>query len=146
MEEKPPKDANEGVRRFLTDFRSHAERRSFEERRVGERRAVDVDADEDRRGSEDRRDTYDRREMLLDRRRVSSEWFIREHAEFIRKALVDTEIDVACPRCGGDLLLGPPVQRGNKLVRHVHCTVCRHRVTIADAREHSEAGGHGEGS
>jgi DNA-directed RNA polymerase subunit RPC12/RpoP len=143
MGDKTPKDPHEGVRRFLTDFRSHTERRSFEERRVEERRASEKEADAERRSSEDRRDAYDRREMLLDRRRSSSEWFIREHAEFIREALLDSETEVACPRCKGDLLLGPSVQKGDKLVRDVHCTVCRHRVLIAVVPKASGKGGAG---
>jgi hypothetical protein len=146
MEDRLPKDRHEGVKRFLSDFRSHSERRSFDERRVEERRAAVEDADQDRRGSKDRRNTYDRREMLLDRRRVSSEWFIREHAEFIRKALLDTNAEAVCPRCKGDLLLGPAVQRGDRLVRDVHCTACRHRMFIADASGESGKGGAGEGS
>ena len=143
MGDKPAKDPHEGVRRFLTDFRSHTERRSFDERRVEERRASEKDADDDRRSAENRRDAYDRREMLLDRRRSSSEWFIREHAEFIRGALLNSETEVACPRCKGDLLLGPSVRKGDKLLRDVHCTACRHRVLISVSPEASGEGGGG---
>lgn len=125
-------DPDEGVRRFLRDFRSHVERRSFEERRVGERRSGEQDVKEDRRETADRRDRYDRRETLLDRRRGTPECFIREHMELIRDVLYDASADVACPRCGGELLLGPSLQRGKIRVREVHCTRCRHHVVIPD--------------
>ncbi len=140
MTKKPPKDPDEGLRRFLTDFRSHHERRSFDERRDADRRATDGTVDDERRRPEDRRDMYDRREMLLDRRRGTSESFIREQIERIRQALLDAETAVACPRCEGDLLLGPTAQRGTKFVREVHCTACRHSAVIADVPEDSGEG------
>ena len=112
MTKKPPKDRDEGLRRFLTDFRSHHERRSFDERRAAERRSGESTVDAERRRPEDRRDSDDRREMLLDRRRCTSELFIREQIEWIRRALLNSETSVACPRCEGDLLLGPTSQRG----------------------------------
>jgi DNA-directed RNA polymerase subunit RPC12/RpoP len=135
MADKPKKDSDEGVKRFLTDFRSHTERRSFDERRTSERRSSSGGVNDDRRGDDDRRDRYDRREMLLDRRRGTPEQFIREHVEWIREALRNAETEVACPRCEGDLLLGPPIRRGAKSVREVHCTACRHRVLLPDVPE-----------
>ena len=138
MADKPKKDSNEGVKRFLTDFRSHTERRSFEERRAKDRRSDSQEVPEDRRGEEDRRDRYDRREMLLDRRRGTPEQFILEHVVWIREALHNAETEVECPRCGGDLLLGPPIKRGTKSVREIHCTACRHRVLLPDVRDNAE--------
>ena len=143
MADKPPKDQNEGVKRFLTDFRSRTDRRSFDERRVGGRRAKKETVDDERRAPDDRRDIYDRRETLLDRRRGTSESFIREHAVWIREAMLNAEAAVACPRCEGDLLLGPTVQRGSKFVREVHCTACRHCVVITDVPGDSGEGGSG---
>lgn len=140
MTKKPPKDPDEGLRRFLTDFRSHHERRSFDERRAAERRSGESTVDAERRRPEDRRDSDDRREMLLDRRRCTSELFIREQIEWIRRALLNSETSVACPRCEGDLLLGPTAQRGGKFTREVHCTVCRHRAVVVDVPEDSEDG------
>ena len=145
MVKKPTKDPDEGLRRFLKDFRSHTERRSFDERRAADRRASDGAVDDERRRPEERRDTYDRREMLLDRRRGTSEPFIREHMGWIRQALLNAEAEVACPRCQGDLLLGPTVRRGNKFVREVHCTACRHRAVIIDVPEDSSEGNSGAG-
>jgi DNA-directed RNA polymerase subunit RPC12/RpoP len=138
MADKPTKDSNDGVKRFLTDFRSHTERRSFEERRAKDRRNSSEDVTDDRRGREDRRDRYDRREMLLDRRRGTPEQFILEHVVWIREALHNTETEVECPRCGGDLLLGPLIKRGTRSVREIHCTRCRHRVLLPDDRSIDE--------
>jgi len=135
MADKPPRDQDEGGKRFLTDFRSCTDRRSFDERRVGGRRAKEDNVDDERRTPDDRRDRYDRREMLLDRRRGTSESFIREHVGWIREALLNEETPVACPRCEGDLLLGPTVQRRGKSVQEVHCTACRHRAVIVDVPE-----------
>ena len=140
MAKKPPKDPDEGLRRFLTDFRSHHERRSFDERRAADRRSGENTVEDERRCPEERRDSYDRREMLLDRRRSTPELFIREQIELIRHALLNSETSVACPRCEGDLLLGPSVQRGDKFTREVHCTGCRHRAVVVDVPEDSEEG------
>jgi DNA-directed RNA polymerase subunit RPC12/RpoP len=137
MADKTKKDRSEGVKRFLTDFRSHTERRSFEERRAADRRDSSGSIDGERRRSDERRDAYDRREMLLDRRRGTSEVFVREHLGWIRDALLNAGTEVACPRCKGDLLLGPTTQRGDKLVREVHCTACRHRAVIVDVPDDS---------
>jgi DNA-directed RNA polymerase subunit RPC12/RpoP len=132
MDDERKKDSDEGVKRFLTDFRSHTERRSFEERRTKQRRSGGSEVKDERRGDEDRRDKYDRREMLLDRRRGTPEQFILEHVVWIREALHNSETDVECPRCGGNLLLGTPIKRGAKYVREIHCTACRHRVVLPD--------------
>jgi hypothetical protein len=32
-------------------------------------------------------------------------------------------------------LLGPPIKRGAKSVREIHCTSCRHRVLLPDVPE-----------
>lgn len=141
MAERPPKDTEEGVKRFLKDFRSHTDRRSFEERRVGDRRSGQSSVEDDRRDSDDRRDRYDRRETLLDRRRGTPEQFIREHVEWIRGAVRNTSMNVACPRCEGDLLLGPTIQRGELWVREVHCTSCRHHTIIHDVPQAPDEGG-----
>ena len=137
MADKPKKDSDEGVKRFLTDFRSHSERRSFDERRTKGRRSSSGDVTEDRREQDDRRERYDRREMLLDRRRGTPEQFILEHVVWIREALHKAETAVECPRCGGDLLLGPSIKRGTMSVREIHCTACRHRVLLPDVSEAS---------
>lgn len=138
MADDKKKNSDDGVKRFLTDFRSHTERRSFEERRSKERRSGSSEVPDERRGEGDRRDRYDRREMLLDRRRGTPEQFILEHVVWIREALHNAETEVECPRCGGDLLLGPTIKRGAKSVREIHCTACRHRVVLPETPEGSE--------
>ena len=132
MSEKPPKDPDEGVRRFLTDLRSASERRSWEERRRSERRATDHGVEEERRDTAKRRGAVDRRIMLLDRRRGISEPYTRQHAKRIRDMLLNPDADVACPRCNGNLLLGPPCSHGSGTAREVRCTACRRTVVITN--------------
>ena len=129
MQGRPPDNWNEGIKRFLADLRSGAERRSWEERRRAERRASSVDAATERRSPEDRREG-DRRIMLLDRRRRLSEPYAQQHAERIREMLLKSQGEVDCPRCRGGLLLGPPQKRGTTIAREVLCTSCRHSVVI----------------
>ena len=140
MAEEPPKDLDEGLQRFLRDLRSGAERRSWDERRRRERRSGEKDVDLDRRAPRDRRDRFDRRIMLLDRRRGRSDSYIREHAERIRNMLLDPSAQVVCPKCGGDLLLGPSVTRAGSIAREVHCTACRRSILIANLPEETEGG------
>ncbi len=140
MAKKPPDDPDEGVRRFLSDFRSTTDRRSFDERRDRDRRSSGEDVGSERRAKEGRRDSFDRRETLLDRRRGTPEGFIREHIGLICESLSKADADVSCPRCEGDLLLGPPVQHGDKFVREVHCTACRHSAVIEVPSETGESG------
>ncbi|UCD23123.1 MAG: hypothetical protein JSW51_08645 [Gemmatimonadota bacterium] len=134
MPEEPPDKSNDGVKRFLTDLRSGAERRSWKERRNSDRRAKSADIEEDRRSPDDRR-KGDRRIMLLDRRRRISEPYAQQHAESIREMLLKPEGKIQCPRCRGALLLGPPVLRGDVLAREVLCTSCRHSVVITGLPE-----------
>ncbi len=129
MQERPPSNWDEGIRRFLADLRSGAERRSWAERRSAERRARGTYVATERRGPEDRR-KGDRRVMLLDRRRRITEPYAQQHAESIREMLLESEREVGCPRCRGGLLLGPPQSRGTTIAREVLCTGCRHRVVI----------------
>ena len=129
MSDDSQKESLEGVRRFLTDLRESAERRSWTDRREKDRRSDSQEVGDERRSSSDRRST-DRRVMLLDRRRSNPETFIKEHAEWIRQAILDADRDVACPRCEGDLMLGPPMTRGESVARRVHCTSCRHCIVV----------------
>jgi len=129
MQERPPNNWNEGIKRFLADLRSGAERRSWDERRRAERRETVGDAATERRGPEDRR-KGDRRIMLLDRRHRISEPYAQRHAESIREMLLESDGEVDCPRCHGGLLLGPPQLRGTTNAREVLCTGCHHCVVI----------------
>ena len=129
MQEQPPSNWNEGIKRFLADLRSGTERRSWAERRSAERRAERADVATERRDPENRR-KGDRRVMLLDRRRRITEPYAQQHAESIREMLLKSEREGDCPRCRGGLLLGPPQSRGTTIAREVLCTRCRHRVVI----------------
>ena len=125
------RDPNDGIRRFLADLRSSFDRRAWKDRRKGERRGSEAEIEPDRRDS-DRRGKPERRVVLTDRRRRISDTFVREDAERIKEMVLDTSVAVACPRCSGNLLLGPPVSRDGNTVRQVHCTACRHGVVITD--------------
>jgi hypothetical protein len=129
MQEQPPDNWNEGIRRFLEDLRSGTERRSWSERRRQDRRSRTTEVTRDRRGTGDRR-KGDRRIMLLDRRRKIAEPYAQQHAESIRKMLLTPDGTVDCPRCHGPLLLGPARLRGGTVAREVLCTSCRHSIVI----------------
>jgi DNA-directed RNA polymerase subunit RPC12/RpoP len=118
------------MQRFKDDGREKQERRSWEDRRLAERRSSTDEVEDDRRSGKDRREG-DRRVMLLDRRRRMSDPYALQHAELIREMLLHPDADVACPRCGGSLLLGPPEVRGADTAREVRCTECRHSVVIS---------------
>jgi len=130
LTDNPPGDWMQGLRRFLSDLRDGTERRSWQERREAERRGAGHEPETERRGSEDRRSGGDRRVMLLDRRRTLSYPYAHQHAEQIREMLLTPDTSVVCPRCSGDLLLGPPESRGSHTAREVRCTQCRHCVVI----------------
>ncbi|UCG86108.1 MAG: hypothetical protein JSW71_19730 [Gemmatimonadota bacterium] len=132
MSDGPPTDWMQGLRRFLTDLRAGTERRSWKERREAERRAATSGSETDRRSNDDRRAGGDRRVMLLDRRRSISYPYAHQHAEQIRAMLLTPDASVICPRCNGDLLLGPTESRGSHTSREVRCTHCRHSVVITD--------------
>ncbi len=127
------RDPNDGIRRFLADLRSSFDRRAWKDRRKAERRgaAAETEPEPERRDSE-RRGKPERRVVLTDRRRRISDTFVREDAERIKEMVLNTAVAVACPRCRGNLLLGPPVSRDGNTVRQVHCTACRHGVVITD--------------
>jgi hypothetical protein len=129
-DKEPSKDADAGVRRFLEDYRSGFERRSWEERRDDDRRAASSPVPQERRSGEERRSGAQRRIKLTERRRPLTEPFAHEHGEQIRVMILSSGVEVACPRCNGNLLIGSPVAQGIGTVREVHCTKCRHHVVI----------------
>ncbi|MCZ6916967.1 MAG: hypothetical protein O7I93_09335 [Gemmatimonadetes bacterium] len=128
------RDPNDGIRRFLADLRSSFDRRAWKDRRKGERHGSAQAAEQDQ--SSDRRVKPERRVVLTDRRRRIADTFVREDADRIKKMVLDTSVVVGCPRCDGNLLLGPPVTRDGSVVRQVHCTACRHGVVITDLPGH----------
>ena len=144
MAERPSRDWDERLQRFLTDLRSGTERRSWDERREAERRAEEREVETEHRHNDDRRGGDDRRVTLLDRRRRISNPYVQQHAEQIRSMLLTPGARVVCPRCSGDLLLGPPLSHGDGVAREVRCTNCRHCVVITDLPEEAASPQPGE--
>ncbi|MFB3112862.1 MAG: hypothetical protein ACE10G_12590, partial [Gemmatimonadales bacterium] len=60
---------------------------------------------ENQRGA-DRRSGAERRVVLTDRRRRMHEAVSRGDAEHIREMMMDSGVEVACPQCDGNLMLG----------------------------------------
>jgi hypothetical protein len=120
-----------GLRRFLADLRASGDRRSWTERRRGDRRVADVPVPHDRRVAQ-RRSGLDRRVVLTDRRRRLAETYSREEAELICQMVMHDDMEAACPKCDGNLLLGPVSVHHGRTARVVHCTECRRCVVLTD--------------
>lgn len=129
ISEKREDQSDDGIRRFLADLRSHIERRSAEERRRVERRSTDGPIETERRRQERR--ARERRKRS-ERRRPPAAQFSWNHTCRIHEMLAAADAEVACPRCGGRLLLGPPETRARVTTREVHCTDCRRSVAIVE--------------
>ena len=125
------KDPTRGLRRFLADLRESADRRAWTQRRSGDRRMATVPMEDDRRVAE-RRSGVDRRVVITDRRRRVAETYSLENAELICEMVMHDDMEAACPKCDGNLMLGPVIARDGKKVREVHCTDCRRCVVITD--------------
>ncbi len=125
------KDPTRGIRRFLADLRESADRRAWTQRRSGDRRVATAPMEEDRRVAE-RRSGVDRRVVITDRRRRVAETYSLENAELICQMVMHDDMEAACPKCDGNLMLGPVIARDGKKVREVHCTDCRRCVVITD--------------
>ncbi len=125
------KDPTRGLRRFLADLRESAERRAWTQRRSSDRRVATVPIEDDRRVTE-RRSGLDRRVVITDRRRRVAETYSLENAELICQMVMHDDMEAACPKCDGNLMLGPVITRESKKVRDVHCTDCRRCLVITD--------------
>ncbi len=125
------KDPTRGIRRFLADLRESADRRAWAHRRNADRRVASEPMEHDRRVAE-RRSEVDRRVVLTDRRRRVAETYSLENAELICQMVMHDDMEAACPKCDGNLMLGPVIVRDEKRVREVHCTDCRRCVVITD--------------
>jgi hypothetical protein len=68
--------------------------------------------------------------MPGDRRRPSAAQYSWQDTLRIHGMLADPSTPVACPRCDGALLLGPPEPRDGMHTREVHCTGCRYSVAV----------------
>ncbi len=121
-------DLNRALGRFLEDLRSGSDRRSWGDRRSGDRREITSPVAQERRRAYDRR-TADRRRS----ERRSTRFFAfteRERLE-IHSMFADPRALVACPRCGGRLLLASP-RAG--VGADVICTSCRGRLQLISGR------------
>ena len=128
MVENHTHDSNQGLQRFLKDFRAGVDRRA-DDRRQGDRRSGGSPVDSDNRTGTDRRSSSDRRAQP-DRRRGLTEKFSVEESSRIHQMVAEPDKVAECPRCNGNLLLGPLVKRDGENSRDVHCTWCRHSVVI----------------
>jgi hypothetical protein len=131
MISRSSKDPTRGIRRFLADLRESADRRAWTQRRSGDRRVATVPIEDDRRVVE-RRSGLDRRVVITDRRRRVAETYSLENAELICQMVMHDDMEAACPKCDGNLMLGPVITRESKKVREVHCTDCRRCLVITD--------------
>ena len=131
MISRSSKDPTRGIRRFLADLRESADRRAWTQRRSGDRRAATVPIEDDRRVAE-RRSGLDRRVVITDRRRRVAETYSLENGELICQMVMHDDMEAACPKCDGNLMLGPVITRESKKVREVHCTDCRRCLVITD--------------
>lgn len=123
-------------RGFREDQRSGADRRSGAQRRSGADRrgpgdVIDLALEAERRRRDDRRAVRDRR-ADADRRRPPAAQFSWKDTLRIQRMVVDPNREVACPRCGASLLLGPFEFREGVTTREVHCTGCRYSVAIVE--------------
>lgn len=130
MNDTPTDEAATSEDRFRIDERAGSERRSWHDRRESDQQTSAGDPAGERRGPTERRTSGERRVMLLDRRRKMSDPYATRHAELIREMLLNPEMPVACPRCGGELVLGQARERRGDTVREVRCTRCRRCVVI----------------
>ena len=125
MSQTPPEKSSDEPRQFLTDSRSGEDRREWHERRTGDPGSGSSPAEREHRSS-----GSDRRVVLTDRRHATSEPYSHHDAEQIRDMILKP-VGVACPQCGGDLLLGQLVSRHDVTGRQIHCVTCRRSVLIA---------------
>jgi len=125
----PSQRFERGIRRFLDDLRK-SERRSKKERRQQERRVIDLPVEKDRRQGGERR--AEPRRGPRDRRAPPSAQFSWTHTMQIQAMLARPARGVACPRCSGALLLGPPEERAGVTTREVLCTGCRRSAAIVE--------------
>ena len=116
-------DIDRSLNRFLEDLRSGTERRSWEDRRGEDRREAPRPVERDRRLRRDRRHTDRRTEV--ERRGAGFFRFTERETIEIYEMLADPRALVACPRCGGQLLLTDPQSEGG---RDVICLGCRGRL------------------
>ena len=90
----------------------------------------------DRRSDEDRRvvqaaGSVDNRRA--GRRRITTRPFAPADAATVDGMVSSATSAVSCPACQGNLMLGPPMERGGIVARRVECIDC-HRVAMVQAK------------
>ena len=110
----PDEDSLRGAERFQRDRRSDADRRVAQS-------GISLD-----RSSGDNR-------RRNERRRMTTERFTPADAAAVRGILTNPTSAVSCPACQGNLMLGPPMERGGMVARRVECVDC-HRVAMVQAK------------
>lgn len=132
-------DLDGSFRRFLEDLRSGTERRAWDDRRSDERRGMPTPVEHDRRTPDDRRGE-DRRGN--DDRRSGEYYAFTERERLEVEAMFgDPEALVACPRCGGQLLLSVPDIGAGTDVTCLGCRGRMHWVTSGGSGEQGAGGG-----
>ena len=128
MTREHPHGGESDVPRFLPDRRSGTERRGGADRRRERRELYDLAVEHQRRAANQGARTE--RRVPGDRRRPSEAQYSWQDTLRIHGMLADPSTPVACPRCDGALLLGPPEPRDGMHTREVHCTGCRYSVAV----------------
>ena len=124
-------DPGTGMRRFLTDLRTGADRRSAEDRRERDRRNAPLHVVHNRRDPHNRRHGPNRR-VRAERRGSLGEQFSFEDAQRIGEMVKNAELEAACPKCDGNLLRGPRTRHEGASMQEVHCTHCRRNALLVD--------------
>ena len=68
-----------------------------------------------------------------ERRRITTKPFAPADAAALDGMVANPTSSVSCPACQGNLMLGPPMERGGIVGRRVQCVDC-HRVAMVQAR------------
>jgi len=110
----PDDGSLEGAERFQRDRRARADRR-----------VPPFGFSQDNRSDDNRRRT--------ERRRITTKPFAPADATTLDTMVSNVTSAVSCPACQGNLMLGPPMERGGIAVRRVECVNC-HRVAMVQAK------------
>lgn len=128
MDHEPTRPPADGWDDILADLRAGTDRRS-DGRRVSQRRSVDLGAERDRRRGSERRGRADRR-TRSERRIPSDDQFTWMETQRIHVMLAGNGDVRACPRCEGQLLIGPEEIHDRIATREVICTGCRYGTVV----------------
>ncbi len=95
------------------------------DRRIHQRRIALIVANPERRTGLDRRGAEDRR-------RETPAMYAIDEVHLIREMLFHPGTQARCPRCHGPLVIGPPADSGEGIVREARCFPCRRTAIIGD--------------